>query len=103
MIPLTASTPIMLATAPVDFRRGIDGLVALCQYGLHQNPRSGALYVFINRRATMIRILVYETNGYWLMSKRLSRGRYQGWPRAGNPLSALQAVRSRRLLAGALA
>ena len=102
MIPLTASTPIVLATAPIDFRRGIDGLVALCQSHLHQNPRSGTLYVFINRRATMVRILAYETNGYWLMTKRLSQGRYRGWPRAGEPVNALQAVQLRQLLAGAL-
>lgn len=99
MILLTASTPILLATAPVDFRRGIDGLVALCQHGLQQNPRSGTLYVFINRRATMLRILAYEQNGYWLMTKRLSQGRYR-WPRAGEPLSRLHAVQLRHLLAG---
>jgi transposase len=102
MILLTASTPIVLATAPIDFRRGIDGLVALCQYHLHQNPRSGTLYVFINRRATMVRMLAYDTNGYWLMTKRLSQGRYHGWPRAGEAVSALQAVKLRQLLAGTL-
>jgi transposase len=59
----------------VDFRRGMDGLVALWQHALQQNPRSGTLYVFINRRATMLRILAYEQNGYWLMTKRLSQGR----------------------------
>ena len=103
MIPLTATTPIVLASAPVDFRAGIDGMVALCQHHLHQNPRSGTLYVFINRRSTMIRILVYEHNGYWLMTKRLSQGRFGGWPRASEPVSALQAVQRRQLLAGALA
>jgi len=103
MIPLTAHTPIVLATAPVDFRAGIDGMVAFCQRGLHQHPRSGTLYVFINRRATMIRILVYEQNGYWLMTKRLSQGRYRGWPRVGEPIGALPAVQLRQLLAGALA
>ena len=102
MIHLTATTPIVLATEAADFRAGIDGFVARCQYRLHQNPRSGTLYVFINRRATMIRILAYQDNGYWLMSKRLSRGRYRGWPRRGEAVSALQAVQLRQLLAGAL-
>jgi hypothetical protein len=69
---------------------------------LHQNPRSGTLYVFINRRATMVRMLAYDTNGYWLMTKRLSQGRYHGWPRAGEAVSALQAVQLRQLLAGTL-
>ena len=98
MIPLTATTPIVVATAPVDFRRGIDGLAALCQYDLQQNPRCGTLYVFINRRATMIRILVYEQNGYWLMTKRLSKNRYHGWPKGPEPISAIQAQQLRQLL-----
>ena len=102
MIHLTAMTVIMLATEPVDFRAGIDGMVARCRHGLHQNPRSGTLYVFINRRATMIRILAYDHNGYVLMTKRLSRGRYRGWPRGGEAVSALQAIELRQLLAGAL-
>lgn len=45
MIPLTADTPILLATEPADFRSGIDGLAARCQHQLHQDPRSGTLYV----------------------------------------------------------
>jgi transposase len=101
MIYLTATTPILLARAPADFRAGIDGLVARCQ-GLQQNPRSGTRYVFINRRATMIRILAYETNGFWLMTKRLSSGQYRGWPQGTEAVSALQAVTLRKLLAGVL-
>lgn len=50
----------------------------------------------------MIRILAYDTNGYWLMTKRLSQGRYRGWPRQGEAVSSLQAVQLRPLLAGAL-
>ena len=102
MIYLTADTPILLATEPADFRCGIDGLAALCQHQLHHDPRSGTLYIFINRRATMIRVLVYEQNGYWLMTKRLSKGRYRGWPRSTQPLNALQAAALRRLLSGTL-
>ena len=102
MIHLTASTPILIASAPADFRRGIDGFVALCQQRLAHNPRSGTLFVFINRNATMIRILAYEDNGYWLMTKRLSRGRYRGWPRGAEPIQPLQAQRLRQLLCGLL-
>lgn len=102
MIPLTAETPILLATEPADFRCGIDGLAACCRNRLQHDPRSGTLYVFINRRATMIRVLVYERNGYWLMTKRLSKGRYRGWPRSSQPLSVVQAVALRQLLSGTL-
>ena len=102
MIYLTAATPILIATAPMDFRCAIDGFVARCQHGLGQNPRSGTLFVFINRARTMVRIVVYEHNGYWLMTKRLSKGRYQGWPQSESPLNAMTAHRLRQLLSGLL-
>jgi transposase len=104
MIHLTANTPIQVATERVDFRKGIDGFVALCQYHLAQNPRSGTRYVFLNRNATMIRILAYDHHGagYWLMTKRLSKGRFRGWPQTASPLSPLAAHRLRQLFTGLL-
>jgi transposase len=80
MLYLTANTKIFLATHYVDFRRQLDGLIALCQSQFNRNPRSGHLFVFINRARTMIRVLCYEEHGYWLATKRLSRGRYSLWP-----------------------
>lgn len=97
MIHLTSETSILLAIHPVDFRKGIDGFVSLCQYKLKQSPRSGTLFVFINRRKTMIRILSYEFNGYWLMTKRLSKGRYN-WPKSNGDLSRIRAVELRKYL-----
>lgn len=63
MIPLTVTTPIRLAREPADFRGGIDGLVARCRQHWQQDPRSGTLYVVINRRSTMIRLLADDHNG----------------------------------------
>ncbi len=80
MLYLTQETPILLAVEPVNFRKQIDGLIALCEQTLSANPRSGQLFVFINRARTMIRALCYESGGYWLATKRLSRGRYALWP-----------------------
>ncbi len=77
MIHLTATTPIWIATQPADFRRGIDGFVALCRDHYRQPPQTGVLFVFRHRAATMIRILAYDGSGYWLLSKRLSRGRFR--------------------------
>ncbi len=91
MIHLTEKTDILIATKPVDFRKQIDGLVSLCSQHLQKNPRSGALYVFINRAKTMIRILHHDGSGYWLATKRLSQGRYQGWPNSSSSLSSLAA------------
>lgn len=81
MLYLTQETSILLAIEPIDFRRQTDGLIALCQGVLKQDPRSGKLFVFINRSRTMIRVLCYDHNGYWLSTKRLSRGRYALWPK----------------------
>lgn len=98
MIHLTANSTIMIATAPADFRAGIDGFVARCPQMLQQDPRSGTLFAFINRARTMICILVYEDNGFWLMTKRLSKGRYRGWPKGDQPLRTVQAQQLRQLL-----
>lgn len=99
MIHLTTETAIMLASKPVDFRRGIDGLAGLCEYELKQNPRNGKMFVFFNRDATMIRILVYEINGFWLMTKRLSKGRFR-LPKQGELVTEVQAEELRKLLSG---
>jgi len=99
MLYLTAETKIWIATNPVDFRRQLDGLIALCQNQFNHNPRSGHLFVFINRARTMIRVLYYEENGYWLATKRLSRGRYALWPSAVNEeISARHAIELTRIL-----
>jgi len=102
MIHLTADTHILLATEAADFRKGIDGFVAICTHHLQQNPRNGSLYVFCNRASTMIRILSYESNGYYLITKRLSRGRFKHWPKANATMSAVQAHTLRQLLLNTL-
>ena len=91
MIRLTPSTSVWVAVAPIDFRRQIDGLAAHCRQALSSDPMSGAWFVFINRARTMIRVLVYDGTGFWLMTKRLSTGRFQGWPTAERALSPMAA------------
>lgn len=76
MIHLTRESLLLMYSKPVDFRKGIDSLVLLCETELKDNPRSGKLFVFLNRDKTKLRILVYEINGYWLMTKRLSVGKF---------------------------
>lgn len=80
MIQITAQMRILVAVEPVDFRCGIDGLARVCREHLRENPFSGALYVFRNRRGTAIKSLVFDGQGYWLMHKRLSTGRFRFWP-----------------------
>ena len=100
MIQLTAQTHILLATQPADFRAGIDGLAALCRTRLDTNPRSGSLFVFINRSKTMIRALTYDGTGFWLMTKRLSTGKYKDWPKTAAAINPVAAKYLRALLLG---
>jgi len=99
MIHLTSETQVLLAVNPVDFRFGIDGLSGLCEHTFSKNPRSGTLFVFISRDGTKLRILSYEGNGYWLMTKRLSSGKFN-WPKSIESLSVIQAVQLRKILSG---
>jgi transposase len=82
MLQLTPQSRIFLAIEPVDFRAGIDRLAALCRKQLAQNPWEGAVYVFPNRRSTALKLLLYDGQGFWLCTKRLSQGRFQWWLRA---------------------
>ena len=80
MLQITPQMKILVAIAPADFRKGIDGLVRLCKDSLGQDPFAGAVFVFRNRRRTAIKVLVYDGQGFWLCHKRLSTGRFPCWP-----------------------
>ncbi|NLX95647.1 MAG: IS66 family insertion sequence element accessory protein TnpB [Rhodopirellula sp.] len=80
MIQTSPSMRILVVVAPVDFRRGIDGLAAICRQQLQQDPMNGWAFVFRNRRATAVKILVYDGQGFWLCQKRLSQWRFSWWP-----------------------
>ena len=91
MVQLTPQSRIFVATEPVDFRKGIDGLAAVCRQRLGANPLEGAVYVFRNRAGSALKLLLYDGQGYWLMLKRLSQGRFTWWPQSADaqvPLSA---------------
>jgi transposase len=80
MIQITPQMRVLVAVEPADFRRGIDGLAALCRQTLQQEPFSGTVFVFRNRRGTALKVLVYDGQGFWLCQKRLSKGRFEWWP-----------------------
>lgn len=82
MIQITPHMRILVAVEPVDFRKGIDGLAALCRQVLASDPLGGALFVFCSRRRHAIKFLTYDGQGFWLCQKRLSQGRFQHWPQA---------------------
>jgi transposase len=83
MLALTPQMKILVAIEPADFRKGIDGLVRLCKDALRQDPLSGTVFCFRNRRSTAIKVLMYDGQGFWLCQKRLSSGRFEWWPKAG--------------------
>jgi transposase len=92
MLQITPQMKILVALEPVDFRNGIDGLVQLCKARLQQDPLAGAVFAFRNRRATALKVLVYDGQGYWLCHKRLSQGRFRWWPaRAAGGAASLAA------------
>ncbi len=80
MLQITPQMRVLVAVDPVDFRKGIDGLSGLCRVHLRQDPFSGCVFVFRNRRGTAIKLLVYDGQGFWLCQKRLSKGRFRWWP-----------------------
>jgi transposase len=80
MLAITPQMKILVAVEPADFRKGIDGLVRLCKDALGQDPFSGVVFCFRNRRGTAIKVLVYDGQGFWLCHKRLSEGRFRWWP-----------------------
>lgn len=76
MLTLPATVRIYVAAEPVDLRRGFDGLAAATREIIHADPLSGHLFVYTNRRANRLKILVWEPSGYLLIYKRLERGQF---------------------------
>lgn len=61
---------------PTDMRKSFDGLYALTRQELAQDPLSGRLFVFINRRATQMKVLYWDRTGFCVWAKRLEQGRF---------------------------
>ena len=70
---------VLVATRPVDFRKGMDGLAALAQETLAQDPFSGTILVFRAKRADRVKLLFWDGSGMILVSKRLEQGGFK-WP-----------------------
>jgi transposase len=75
MIPVTVR--IFVHTEPVDMRRGFDGLALIVRDAMEQDPRSGSLFIFTNRRLDRLKALWWDRNGYCVLYKRLHRARFE--------------------------
>lgn len=98
MIQVTPQMRILLAIEPADFRKGIDGLAQVCRQVLRKDPFSGYVFIFRNKKASAIKVLMYDGQGFWLCQKRLSKGRFNWWPAKGNSCLRQLAVHELQLL-----
>jgi transposase len=99
MLQIAPQMRILVAIEAVDLRKGIDGLAELCREKLSADPFSGCLFVFRSRRATAIKLLQYDGQGFILAQKRLSRGRFVWWPSGSGPARSLEAYQAQLLIA----
>ncbi len=99
MIQVAPQMRILVAIESVDLRKGIDGLAQLCREKLGADPFSGCLFIFRSRRATAIKVLAYDGQGFWMAQKRLSKGRFVWWPTGKEAARTLQAHQAQLLLA----
>jgi transposase len=79
MLSFSGSLKVFVAVEPCDMRKGFNGLYAAVTERLGEDPRSGALFVFCNRRHTRIKILCWDGTGLWVLTKRLEQGTFS-WP-----------------------
>ena len=90
---------ILVATKPVDFRKGAIGLAALVEHELGLKPFSGVAFIFRSKRANRIKLLVWDGTGLVLVSKVLQTGGFH-WPRAGDGVMRLSAAQASALFEG---
>jgi transposase len=77
MLTFPSNVRLFLATAPTDMRKGFDGLSTLVEAELGMSPLRGDLFIFLNRRATQVRILFWDRDGYCVLAKRLEQGTFR--------------------------
>jgi transposase len=99
MINIPAGARILLATRPVDFRRGAHSLATLAQEVLSENPFSGAVIVYRAKRGDRVKILVWDTSGLVLVWKQLQHGSFR-WPPIMDGVMKLSAVEFAALFDG---
>lgn len=99
LIQLAPQFRILVAIEAVDGRKGIDALVQLCREKLNADPFSGCVFIFRTRRGTAIRLLTYDGQGFWIATKRLSKGRFRWWPTGQEAVRTLRAHQAQLLLA----
>lgn len=99
MIGPSGAVRVMLATRPIDFRKGMDGLVLLVRESLGADPFSGTVYAFRSKRADRLKLLFFDGTGVVLVAKRLEAGAFH-WPKPGDTVIQLTAAEMAALFDG---
>ena len=99
MIAPASNAQVLVATKPVDFRKGADGLSALLQESQSVDPFCGTIYVFRAKRANRVKLLWWDGTGICLLSKRLEEAQFR-WPRIADGVMRLSAAQLSALLEG---
>jgi len=99
MIVAPSGVRVLVATKPIDFRKGIDGLAALVQEQLRLDPCTGTVFVFRAKRSDRIKPLVWDGSGLVLVNKRLEGGQF-GWPKIDDGVMRLSPAQLSALLEG---
>ena len=99
MIGPTGQVRVLVASKPVDFRKGMDGLAALVKEQLRSDPFSGAIYVFRAKRADRVKLIWWDGTGLCLLAKRLEDGKFR-WPKIEDGVMRLTAAQLQALLEG---
>jgi len=90
---------VLVATKPVDFRKGMDGLAAYVEQQLKADPFSGVVYVFRAKRADKVKLLFWDQTGLVLVTKRLEDGRFR-WPAIQDGVMRLSPAQLAALMEG---
>ena len=95
----TGAVRVLVATKPVDFRKGAEGLAALVRETMEADPFSGAVYVFRAKRADRVKLIFWDGTGVCLFAKRLEDGKFR-WPSVQDGVMRLSAAQLSALLEG---
>lgn len=95
MIGPTGAVQVMVATRPVDFRKGAEVLAALVREQMHTDPFSGVVYVFRAKRADRVKLIFWDGTGLVLYAKRLEDGAFR-WPKVQDGVMRLSAAQLHR-------
>ncbi len=104
MLTFNGNLKVYVALEPCDIRKSFSGLSAMVRNHLGLDPLSGAAFLFTNKVRTLIKILYFDTTGYWVVAKRLEKGRFSCLSQGcAGEAARNEGGRNRHLAAGELA